>query len=78
MDVTGRVDEVLSMQKKSFWPTDFTKQIVAHHCKSWMHLKEVELKSIEVKSHKAFYSPADPDNLLGSRQGDGAVSISAR
>lgn len=63
--------------KKKFLANWFHKTVV-HHCKRWMHLKEVELKTIKVKSHEAFYSLADPDNLLGSRQGDGAVSISAR
>lgn len=48
-----------------------------HHCKNWMYLKEVELKRIEVRSHRTFYSPENLDNLLGSRQDDGAVRVIA-
>lgn len=73
-------------KKKSFWPTNFTKQIGMHRCKSWMHVKDARSKAIKLclyfnnnnKSHKAFSSPADLDNLLGSRQGDGTVRVSAR
>lgn len=76
-DVTGRFNEVLPIQNKSFWPTDFTKQIAIHQYKNWMYLKEVELKSIKVRSCRPFYSPEDLDNLLGSRQDDGAVRVIA-
>lgn len=48
-----------------------------YHCKSWMHPKKVELRSIKVKSHKYFHSPANPDSLLGSRQGEGANRVIA-
>lgn len=51
-----------------------------------MHVKDARSKAIKLclyfnnnnKSHKAFSSPADLDNLLGSRQGDGTVRVSAR
>lgn len=52
----GRVDEVLLIGKKWFWSTEFRKQIVKCHCKSWMHLQEVELEGTKVKIHKTFIS----------------------
>lgn len=72
----GRVDQVLLIGKKWFWSAEFRKQIVKCHCKSWMHLQEVELESTKIKSIKLL-SPADLDNLLPSRQGDGAVRATA-
>lgn len=48
LHVTGRVKVLSIWKKKCFWPTDFIKQIVKHRCKNWVHLKEVELKSIKV------------------------------
>lgn len=35
-------------KEKSFWPTDFTIQIVMHHCKSWMHVKDARSKAIKL------------------------------
>lgn len=63
--------------KKSFWPTDFRKQLVMYHCKSWMHPKKVELQNIKVKIHKYFHPPANLDSLLGSRQDEGANRVTA-
>lgn len=64
-------------EEKRFLGNSFQKKIVMHHYKSWMHLKAGESESFKVKSLKALHSPADLENQLGSKQGDGAVRVTA-